>query len=89
MIFQIARLLFFGFIAMTVVYLALSWYLRSLERGRLEREWEEEVGTGDRDDYVRKGLEDYRGSLRRKLVWLVYILPLAAFFAILYAVNFM
>ena len=35
------RLLIFGLIALTVLYLAISWYSRSVRRQKMERDWEE------------------------------------------------
>ena len=83
------RLLVFGFLGLSVIYFIVAIYARSTEKERLEKEWEEEVGTGDRDEYVRRGLAEYRHSLRRKLIWLVYILPMLAIAVLLYVINFM
>ena len=88
MIFQIARLMVLGFLALTVVYVVVSLYSRSVRRERLEKQWDEEVGTGDRDAFIEEGLRTYRGSLRRKLIWGVYIVPMVVLFVLLYA-NFM
>ncbi len=33
-------------------------------------------------------MKDYHGSLRRKLIWAVYIVPMVVLFVLLYA-NFM
>ncbi len=83
------RGLFMILVGLTVVYVCLSLYSRSIRKEKLEREWDEEVRTGDRDAFVRAGLQDYRGSLRRKLILGVYIVPLIAFAIIFYVVNFM
>ncbi len=83
------RLLVFGFLGLSVIYFIVAIYARSLERERLEKEWEEEVGEGDRDAYVEKGLAEYRHSLRRKLIWLVYVIPTLAVGVLLYVINFM
>ncbi|MBC7180575.1 MAG: hypothetical protein H5U14_10890, partial [Roseovarius sp.] len=42
------RLLIFGLIALTVLYLAISWYSRSVRRQKMERDWEEAGRPGDR-----------------------------------------
>ena len=55
---------------------------------KMQKHWDAKIGTGDRDAYIRQGLQDYRGSLRRKLIWGVYIIPMAVLFMLLYA-NFM
>lgn len=85
----VLRGLFMILVALTVVYVCLSLYSRSIRKEKLEKEWDEEVRTGDRDDFVRTGLREYRGSLRRKLILGVYIVPLIAFAVIFYVVNFM
>jgi len=83
------RLVVFGLLFLTVVYVALSLYSRSVRREKLEREWDEEIREGDRDAFIRKGLEEYRHSLRRKLIWLVFIVPIVVVAALIYVVNFM
>ncbi len=50
--------------------------------------WDEEIRTGDRDAFVRQGLQEYDGSLRRKLILGVYIVPLSLMTAIIYFTNF-
>lgn len=85
----VLRGLFLILVALTVVYVCLSLYSRSIRKEKLEKEWDEVVRTGDRDDFVRAGLREYRGSLRRKLILGVYIVPLIAFAVIFYVVNFM
>lgn len=85
----VLRGLFLILVALTVVYVCLSLYSRSIRKEKLEKEWDEVVRTGDRDDFVRAGLQEYRGSLRRKLILGVYIVPLIAFAVIFYVVNFM
>ena len=41
-----------------------------------------------REAYVRHGLKDYDGSLRRKLILGVYVVPMALVGLIIYLVNF-
>lgn len=78
-----------GFAVLTVVYVAVSIWSRQVRRGKLRRRWEAEGRPGDRESYVQEGLEDYDDSFRRKLILLVYIVPLAVVCAIIYAVNYM
>lgn len=84
----LARLLVFGFLVLSVIYVCLSLYSRSVRRGKLEAEWDEEIKEGDRDAFVREGLEDYDGSLRRKLILGVYVIPICLISFIIYATNF-
>jgi hypothetical protein len=84
-----ARLLIILLVVLTIIYVSLSLYSRSVRRGKLEAEWDEEGMSGDREAFVREGLEDYDGSLRRKLILGVYIVPLAVIGFLIYATNFM
>jgi len=83
------RLAIIGFVVLTIVYVCLSFYSRAVRRGKLEAEWEEEGMTGDRDAFIDQGLEEYDGSLRRKLIWGVYIFPVAFVMILIYVINFM
>lgn len=84
----LARLVLVGFVVLTVVYVSLSLYSRSVRRRKLGVWWEEEGRPGDRDAYVEAGLRDYEGSLRRKLIWGVYIVPVAVVALIVYITNY-
>ena len=82
------RFVVIGFIALSVLYGLLVLYVRSLTRERLEDEWAEEGSIGDRDDYVKEGMDAYEKSFLPKLLLLVYVLPLIAFCVIFYIMNF-
>lgn len=84
----LARLLVVGFVVLTVIYVSLSIYSRSVRRRKLQQWWEEEGFPGDLDTYVEEGLRDYERSLRRKLIWAVYIVPVAVVALIVYLTNF-
>ncbi len=86
--FALARLTVIGFIVLTVIYVALSLYSRAVRRGKLETWWLEEGKPGPLEDYVQKGLKDYDGSLRRKLILGVYIVPVTVVAVIIYFTNF-
>ncbi|SNR49548.1 hypothetical protein [Puniceibacterium sediminis] len=77
-----------GFVLLTLVYIGISLYSRSVRRGKLMAEWKEEGMTGDRDAFVEQGLKDYDGSLRRKLILGVYVVPVTLMGLIIYLVNF-
>jgi hypothetical protein len=85
---QIMTLLVVGFIVLTALYLLISLYSASVRRERLEEEWEAEGRPGERSDYVRAGMDIYRKSLRRRLILLVYVLPVVAAGVTLYLVNY-
>jgi hypothetical protein len=75
-------------IVLTIIYVALSLYSRDVRRGKLEAYWKEEGLTGDKDAFVELGLKDYDGSLRRKLIWGVYIVPVAVVSVLVYVMNY-
>lgn len=74
------RLAVFGLIVLTLVYWLALVYARSVRRERLEKEYDEGSIDGDvqghRDAYIAQGMADYEHGLKRKLLWLVYILPI-------------
>lgn len=76
------------FVAMTVLYFILSWWSRSVRREKLCKEWDEEIKIGDRAAYIEKGLAIYDGSLRRKLIFGVFIVPYLVIGVLIYIVNF-
>ena len=85
------RLIVFGFIALSVIYFAISVYSRSVRREKLEKWWaEENPGSDDmqaRAAYVERGLKEYDNSIRSRLILLVYIIPTVIVIATLIAVN--
>lgn len=81
------RLAVVGFIVMTLFYILIRIYSRSLRREKLEKRWDSEGMTGDRDAWIRDGLADYDNSIRPKLILLVYVVPTAVVGVILYLVN--
>lgn len=83
------RLVVVGFIVLTVIYVVLSITSRRAQRKRLEQEWDLEGHGGEKEEFVRAGLAAYDGSLRRKLIFGVYLVPLAVIGTIVYVVNYM
>lgn len=83
------RLLFILMIVLSVVYVALSLYSRAMRRRKLETRWEEKGLTGDRDAFIRRGLQHYDRSFRRKLILGVYVVPLVVIAVLVYVMNFM
>jgi hypothetical protein len=83
----LARLIIVGFVVLTIIYLCLSWFSRSVRRRKLEEEWHRNP-VGDKEAFVEEGLEDYDGSLRRKLIWGVYVVPTLLVVLIIYINNF-
>lgn len=82
------RLVVFGFIFLSIIYLCLAWYSRSVRREKLENEWDEEKPEGiSQDEFVRKGLLKYQNGLRPKLLGLVYVVPTVVISVIIYVTN--
>ena len=85
--FALARLVFVGFIVLTVIYVCLSLYSRAVRRGKLKDKWEAGQKLVDRETFVQRGLERYDGSIRRKLILGVYIVPVVVVAVIIYLTN--
>lgn len=81
------RVLFGFFLALVAVYLVLSLTLRLRERRRLAEEWEAAGRTEERDRFMDDGMAAYDRSLRKKLLWLVIVLPMAGLLLLLYVLN--
>ena len=80
----LVRLVIFGFIGLSIVYVLVSMYSRSVRLEKLENQWAEDHPDGDetdRDAWLREGMEDYKNSFRPRLILLVYVIP--AFFVLL------
>lgn len=84
----IIRLAVFGFIAMTVVYVLVSIYSGSVRRENLEKKFDAGGVEGDRDEYIKAGMDAYRHGLRHRLIWLVYIIPTVVVAVTVYLVNY-
>jgi len=87
----LVRLVVFGFLGLSVVYFAISWYSSSVRREKLENAWDAENPESSdetaRDAYVAEGMEAYRSGLRPKLILLVYIIPAGLVIASLIITN--
>jgi hypothetical protein len=82
------RLALLGLVVLTVVYWLVSVYSRSVRREELEKDWDAGPQDGDRDAFIAEGLRHYQHGLRRKLILLVYIIPMVVVPAIIYILNF-
>lgn len=76
-----------------IFYLLISIYLRSTKREQLEEEWDRRHPdrSGDsreRREFVRRSMRGFSKTLRARLVWLVFILPLIAVMTIIFYVNY-
>lgn len=85
------RLMLFWAAFSVVFYWLLLIYARSLRREALEKEWDADppasATEADRDAFIEQGMAEYEGSLRRKLLWGVIVLPFFAIGLLFYFVN--
>ncbi len=83
------RLIFMLLIVLTVIYIVLSLWSRSVRRRKLNEYWDRKGLTGDRDAFVQRGLRQYDNSIRRKLLLGVYVVPLVLIAVLVFVTNFM
>ena len=81
------RVFVIAFVVLTVIYVSLSFYSRAVRRDKLEAQWDAEGREGDKRAFVKAGLKEYDGSLRRKLILGVYVIPIVIVSTIIYVVN--
>ena len=81
------RVLLLLLAVLVALYLVLSVTLRLRERQRLAQEWEGGDRLVDRDIHMQTGMADYDRSLRKRLLWLVIVGPMAGFLLLLYLLN--
>ena len=86
------RGLLLGFVALSLIYAAVSVYSRSVRREKLEKGWDGDpanVGRSDADRaaHLASGMAAYQSSLRRRLILRVYVVPLVLIAATIYVVN--
>jgi len=84
----ILRLVFFGFIGLTLIYWLVSAYSRSVRRERLEKEFDGGGVEGARDDHIGLGMAKYEHGLRKRLILLVYVIPTVVVVVTVYFVNY-
>ena len=82
------QLIVVGFVVLTVIFIGLSMYSRSIRRGKLRQKWRSGPRLVDMDSFVQRGLKRYDSSIRRKLIWGVYIVPVVLVVLIIYLTNF-
>ena len=86
-----ARLFVFGFLFLSIIYVAVSIYSRSIRREKLEDRWAEDhpgdEDSPEREAFIEAGMAEYNASIRPKLIALVYVIPTIAVIAISIIVN--
>jgi hypothetical protein len=86
------RLAFVMYVGLTIIYFITSIYSRSVRREKLEKEWDtdpaREGGSPDaRAAFIEAGLQAYDRGLKKRLLWLIYIVPTIGFATTIYFVN--
>lgn len=84
--FSVLRLALACFVLLSIAYVSVLFYARAVQKDRLEAKWEASP-QGDRDSFVRAGLDATRQSLRRKLILGVYIIPSLLLVTLIYLTN--
>ncbi len=54
----------------------------------MEKHYDTGDVTGPRDDYIERGMAAYEHSLRRRLIWLVFVIPTVVVVALVWILNF-
>jgi hypothetical protein len=86
------RLAFFLYIGLTIAYFLTAIYSRSVRREKLEKAWDtdparEGAPAAERQAFIEAGMVHYETGLKKRLLWLIYIIPTIAFAATIYFVN--
>lgn len=82
------RLLIPLFVVLTIIYAGISLYSRWVRKTKLVAHWDKKALTGDREAFVKRGLEKYDRSLKRKLILGVYVVPFVVIVSIVYFINY-
>ena len=86
------RLAFFMYVGLTIIYFVTGIYSRSVRREKLEKEWDtdparEGVPAAERTAFIEDGMLHYDKGLKKRLLWLIYILPTIGFLVTIYFIN--
>lgn len=86
------RLAFVMYVALTIIYFFTSLYSRSVRREKLEKEWDadparEGAPAAERSVFIEDGMKAYDKGLKKRLLWLIYVLPTVGFLVTIYFVN--
>ncbi|MBA3908564.1 MAG: hypothetical protein C0524_01490 [Rhodobacter sp.] len=86
------RLAFFMYVGLTIIYFVTGIYSRSVRREKLEKQWDsdpakEGEAATDRTAFIEAGMQAYDKGLKKRLLWLIYIIPTIGFVATIYFIN--
>jgi hypothetical protein len=86
------RLAFVMYVMLTIIYFLTSIYSRSVRRERLEKEWDTDPARegklpDERTAFIEAGMVQYDKGLKKRLLWLIYVVPTIGFMTTIYFVN--
>jgi hypothetical protein len=86
------RLAFVMYVMLTIIYFLTSIYSRSVRREKLEKEWDTDPARegalpDERRAFIEAGMVLYDKGLKKRLLWLIYIVPTVGFMTTVYFVN--
>ncbi len=87
--FALIRLVAVGFVLLSIIFGFVAIRQRLREIRRLKDEYDAGGIEGSREDYVRKGLDEYESSFRNNILLAIYIVPAIAVLVLIYVMNFM
>lgn len=81
------RMIVIWLVALPVLHWVVAVYSRSVRREKLEKEFDAGGIAGRREDFIRDGMARYEHGLRKKLIVLVYIVPLIVLAVTVYYID--
>ena len=87
------RMIILWLVVLPLVHWVVARYYRSLRREALEKEWDTDPANegrlpDERAAFIEGGMEAWRHSFRRRMILLVYIVPLVVAAVTVYLVNY-
>lgn len=80
------------FAILSIVYVVLSLRARLLQRAKLDAEYTAPDKSKDiavsKDEYIAKGMQKYGKSYRPKLIFGVYLVPVAVMAGLIYLIQY-
>lgn len=87
------RLIVMLLVVQTIAFVCVQLYSRARRRDKLEAEWADTAGPVNdaeaKQAFLEEGMADYDSSLRKKLIWGIYIVPFVVIAFLVYVTNFM
>ena len=86
------KLAFLFYVALTIIYFLASIYSRSVRRETLEKTWDADparagLSAEEQAAHIDAGMVAYDRGLKKRLLWLIYVVPSIGFAAIIYVIN--